>query len=199
VFDAGVGRGTEWLYDAFPDSKLVLIEPLSRFDGDLEKLASRHQADVHRCALAERAGLAELHVPPAVPTGASLKRHASWIGSENNLTRSLPFEPEQVRLATLDELNSYAPPYLIKLDIEGSELDALKGAERSLLDTEFIILEMSIAPRHEEGAAFAEIIAFLDAKGFRIFDFPELSQAGLDGPLVYLDAAFVRKGDPRFL
>jgi hypothetical protein len=51
VFDVGVGHGTRWLYDAFPDAKLVLFEPLAVFEGELTKLASHYKADVHRVAL----------------------------------------------------------------------------------------------------------------------------------------------------
>src|SRR5262245_29527019 len=51
VFDVGVGHGTPWLYNAFTDAKLVLFEPLSVFDAELEALARRHGADLARVAL----------------------------------------------------------------------------------------------------------------------------------------------------
>src|SRR4026209_2310863 len=75
VFDVGVGHGTPWLYDAFPDAKLVLFEPLAVFDGELTKLASRYKADVHRVALAEREGVAEgFNQNVSLPTSSSLFR-----------------------------------------------------------------------------------------------------------------------------
>ncbi len=58
VLDVGVGRGTPWLYDAFPDSKLVLFEPLSVFDSDIEQLVRHYGADAHKVALAREAGRA---------------------------------------------------------------------------------------------------------------------------------------------
>src|SRR6185369_12044980 len=62
VFDVGVGNGTPWLYEAFPDSKLVLFEPLSVFDSDLEALVRQYNADAHRVALGRAPGSAPFNV-----------------------------------------------------------------------------------------------------------------------------------------
>jgi FkbM family methyltransferase len=195
VFDVGVGHGTPWLYDAFPDAKLVLFEPLAVFDGELTKLASRYNADVHRVALAEREGVAEgFNQNVSLPTSSSLfrlePRFAQFV---EKVHRRHEYMQLPVVLDTLDHLNAYDPPFMLKLDVEGAETRVLRGARETLRHTDFLITEISVMTRQRGEPEFAQVISFLDECGFQLFDIPSLSQSGHDGQLVYLDAAFVPK------
>jgi FkbM family methyltransferase len=193
----GVGTGTPWLYEAFPTAKLVLFEPLGVFDEDLSTLARKYRADVHRVALAEEEGVArEFQHDIAVPTSSSLLRlHPRYRALVAKACNGRPheFEPVTVRLDTLDRLNTYEPPFVLKLDVEGSEISVLRGARKTLQNTEFLVAEISVVTRQRGEPEFAEVIAFLDDCGFQLFDIPSISQAAPDGQLVYLDAAFVPK------
>jgi len=195
VFDVGVGRGTPWLYEAFRDPKLVLIEPLPVFEAELLELVRRHGADWKRVALSDHAGRSQIHFNVSFPTSSSL--HQLDPGFQRFATRVQRlhrFRPVDVDLETLDQLNAYDPPYLIKLDVEGAETRVLEGAKDTLQRTEFLILEISVMRRFREEASFAETIAFLDRSGFELFDIPSIAQVGRNGQLLYLDAAFVPKG-----
>jgi FkbM family methyltransferase len=191
-----VGDGTPWLYDAFPAAKLVLFEPQSVFDGPIEEICRRHNAVRHRVALSDHAGAAMLSVPTAVPTGASLMPR---VASSGNGSKLPDVEEIEVTLARLDDLNSYEAPYLLKIDAEGAERTILEGAPRTLEGVELLIVEAGILPRHEGGASFAELVMSLDERGFRVLDIPSMSQSATGGILVYLDVAFVRKDDERWL
>src|SRR5262245_2219095 len=194
VFDVGVGHGTPWLYDAFPEAKLVLFEPLPAFDAELEALAHRRGADLARVALLNRLGKAELNFNVDFPTSSSLndidpeyKRFAEARGKPN-------FERITVSLETLDRMNHYDPPYVLKLDVEGAEREVLEGSRDTLRDTDFLIVEMSVMRRFRGEPTFAAMIAFLDECGFELFDIPSITQTESFGQLAYLDAAFVPKG-----
>src|SRR5262249_8180672 len=104
------------------------------------------------------------------------------------------FETIEVAVETLDDLNRYEPPYLLKLDVEGSEFQVVEVAVRTLSQTDMIVSEISVMRRKREERSFAEMIACYDDYGFELFDIPSLSQANGNGCLLYLDAAFVRKG-----
>ncbi len=195
VFDVGVGTGTPWLYNAFPAAKLALFEPLTAFAAELEALTEKHGADLHRVALADREGVAEFNHNEAFPTSSSLHNiDANFDSYTTSHTQHHNFVKTEVPLNTLDNLNSYAPPYLLKIDVEGAELGVLQGAKNTLKETDMIIMEMSVVRRLAHEPSFAKMIAYLDECGFDLFDIPSLSQMGANGPLVYLDAAFVRRG-----
>ncbi len=50
-----------------------------------------------------------------------------------------------IRLDDLADELKLEPPYLLKLDIQGAEVDALKGARRILNDTHVVICEADVA------------------------------------------------------
>jgi FkbM family methyltransferase len=194
VFDVGVGNGTPWLYDAFPDSKLVLFEPLTIFDRDLDTLTRERKADAHRVALGRAPGFAPFNVNVDHPTSSSLLRFDSAFAHfAAQVQREHRFRQENVNVDTLDRLNTYEPPYVLKLDVEGSERDVLAGATETLRRTDFLLMEISVMHRLTNEPSFAEMIEFVDECGFELFDIPSLSQTHGTAQLIYLDAAFVPK------
>jgi hypothetical protein len=104
------------------------------------------------------------------------------------------FGHEQVRVATLDSINSYTPPYVVKLDVEGGERIVLEGAQETLRQTDFLLIEISVMRRMTGELTFSEMIGYLENCGFELFDIPSLSQTNGTPQLIYLDAAFVPKG-----
>jgi len=76
---------------------------------------------------------------------------------------------ETVRLD--DALVQYSIPIdFLKLDIQGSELTALAGAEAALERTAVVHCEVEFAPIYEGQPLYPEIQAFLNAKGFALID-----------------------------
>jgi FkbM family methyltransferase len=194
VFDVGVGYGTRWLYDAFPDAKFVLFEPMDVFEGDLTKLERELGADVHRVALADRTGHATFRFNSHFPTSSSLyamdprtERYLRCVQGEHEFTE------RTVQLETLDGLNTYEPPYVLKLDVEGGDLAVIRGAVRTLANTDLVVSEVSVMRRYQGEPSFATVIRTLDQLGFELFDIPSLAQANGNGALLYLDAMFVKK------
>jgi len=188
VIDIGVGFGTPWLYDAFPDAQLHLFEALDKFSPVLERLAAERGAKYELCALGDRTGEIEINIP-TVATGASILERTSERAARmsDQITRKV------VRLERLDNFTFPNGPCLIKIDVEGAELKVLSGAVETLRKTGMVILEASVQPRHAGEADFCDIAAFMKAQGFRLYEIIEMSQEGRGGPLVYLDAAFIRQ------
>ena len=195
VFDVGVGNGTPWLYDAFPKSKLVLFEPLSVFDADIAAIRNRYGATAHKVALGRAPGTAEVNVNIEHPTSSSmLKLDSQFADFAAKVQAEHRFSKETVTVDTLDRLNSYEPPYVLKLDVEGGERAVLEGATDTLRRTEFLLMEISVMRRLATEPSFAEMIGFIDECGFELFDIPSLSQTSHGtAQLIYLDAAFVPK------
>jgi FkbM family methyltransferase len=191
VFDVGVGRGTPWLYEAFPRAKHVLFEPLTTFRSEVDAIANELGADIHQVALSNRSGMAKIRRNLSHPTSSSLYAIDPMFELYARRVQTVhEFVEEPVQLATLDALNRYEPPYVLKLDVEGAERDVLEGARQTLSSTELIMIELSVMRRLRDELSFAGMVQLLDSAGFAFFDVAELSCAA-DGTLLYLDALFV--------
>lgn len=56
---------------------------------------------------------------------------------------------------------------LVKLDVQGAELNVMRGASKILAGTKAVLLEMPFAGQYNQGApSFAEIVKFMDEAGF---------------------------------
>ena len=79
----------------------------------------------------------------------------------------------EIKTKLLDNIffdNSMKGPVLIKIDVQGHEMNVLRGAIEVLKITEVVILEISLIPLDVLAPEPSEIINFLKKKGFRLYD-----------------------------
>jgi hypothetical protein len=96
---------------------------------------------------------------------------------------------------TLDDLiikNKLPFPDLIKLDIQGSEIDALEGAKKSLDSAQFILTEFSLLPIQKNIPLLDELVIYMHNMGFKIFDIFGIYGRPLDGIPAKGEALFVK-------
>jgi hypothetical protein len=76
------------------------------------------------------------------------------------------------RITTLDALMTEAGwagnVDLLKIDVQGAELHALRGAEKTLPRVRFVLTEVSFTPLYEGSCVFGEVYDLLSAQGFRL-------------------------------
>jgi len=71
-----------------------------------------------------------------------------------------------VTLDTVARLKAFPKPDLIKMDVQGAELDVLKGAEEILKTAKHVILELQVI-EYNKGAPLRDtVIAYMDQIGF---------------------------------
>jgi len=107
----------------------------------------------------------------------------------------------QVDQVRLDEVLPVFDIDLLKLDLQGYELEALKGCEKRLDRVKTITTEVEFVPLYEGQALFADIDAYLRGHGFRLLNLYELFTHP-DGQLtagdaVYLNERVFSMGDAR--
>ncbi|MEP7170727.1 MAG: FkbM family methyltransferase, partial [Bacteroidota bacterium] len=86
-------------------------------------------------------------------------------------------------------------PQIIKLDIQGYELEALKGAAKTFGKTELYLIEVSMfkfedAPTMPD---FSDIYNYMEERNYFPYEFPAFIRRPYDGALGTIDVAFVQK------
>jgi FkbM family methyltransferase len=96
-----------------------------------------------------------------------------------------------VCLDTFIRDNNLPLPDFIKIDVQGAELDVLNGAQESMNNSTMILLEVSFHQYNDGAPLFAEVIAYMNEKGFVVIDIIE-QHVSFDNYLIQIDALFAK-------
>ena len=88
-------------------------------------------------------------------------------------------------------------PDFIKLDVQGYEIEVLKGSKSALAAAEFVLVEMTLMPLSHE-PIILEVMNYMDSVGFQLYDIPALMRKPYDKALYQIDGLFVKK-DSNFI
>lgn len=161
VLDVGAYRGefARLIKKLFPDSRVKCIE------GDERQAPFLLDLDVDFYLLSKQTKQIDFYTLPedACTTGSSIYR-------ENTVYYQDPLVLKKWAYA-LDDLNFPAFDF-IKLDVQGSELDVLKGGKKYLAKTQptYLLIETSIQ-QYNQGAPLAgEVISYLNKIGYILQD-----------------------------
>lgn len=186
VIDIGVAWGTPELYEAFPQSKLLLVEPNADWRGTLERLLKNREGSFEICAAGQQEGTLEFNIWEDAPGSSS--QFAGQLA--DNAKRRVVVVPMK-RLDDLCTLHACTGPYLIKIDVQGAELQVLKGADAILPETTAVIIESSLFG-HGEVPEVHDVMAFMHDRGFAIYDVVGANYRPLDQALAQVDLVFVK-------
>ncbi|MCX5041701.1 FkbM family methyltransferase [Aldersonia sp. NBC_00410] len=186
VIDVGVAMGTPELYTAFPESRFLLVDPLREWESTITELASSMGAAYERVAASDSPGSMLIRVPDSPSHATFYAKDDS--GDDRDWTE---YEVETARLDDLVERNGLSGPYLLKVDVEGAELEVLRGAPSVLRETLSVTLEVTLFDVFEGGAGFAEVVAFMAERDFVLYDVVGGFCRAADRALYQLDLVFL--------
>ncbi len=191
IFDCGASVGY-WSYEVsklFPGSQIVAIEPNSKVLPQTKKnLASvTPKVIIEECALGASSGDAYLNIwdnDQMKMSGSSLKGHV--YGD--------PKEKMKVRLDTLDNLckKHGLKPDLVKLDLQGGEREALKGAETVLQVAEVVMIEFGCLHAYIDRATPLDLMDTMYKNDYCLYDIIDLIYRPYDNALTGGDFIFVK-------
>jgi FkbM family methyltransferase len=188
VIDVGAATGTSALYETFPASKQLLIEPLEEFKPHLDRVTEEFPNSEYVIASAsQESGTVTINVHPDL-VGSSM-----YLENEDSDVNG---SPRVVPAITLDKIcleKKLDGPFLIKVDVQGAELDVLMGATHILGNTEYVLLEVSFFQFFEGGPQISDVIKFMNEKGFVGYDMFDFQYRLLDGAMSQADIAFVKE------
>jgi FkbM family methyltransferase len=190
IVDVGASDG-RWCEEArrfFPKARLFMIEANDVHEPGLRAFKERVAGSDYVLAAAGReVGQVHFEISDDPFGGAALAAGAPG-------TKIVP-------ATTIDhEVSARAlpGPYLVKLDTHGFEVPILEGAVKTLREASLLIIEVYNFTLMPGGLRFQEMIARLDAAGFRPIDLVEPMYRPKDGAFWQCDMFFARADRPEF-
>jgi FkbM family methyltransferase len=170
---------------------LHVIEPQSGCRAALEAFRAARESVYLHSIVVSRPGAREVQMAWADSgsTGAHVVRHPAGRDDVTPVLATTLDELLGPRLGADDRL-------LMKLDVEGHELDVLAGSERVLPRVEVIISEVWLFSEDAGSGTFVDYARALDRLGFVFYDIAALGARQRDDRLRVADAVFVRRGSP---
>jgi FkbM family methyltransferase len=191
IVDIGANRG-EWTRLAlsiFPETPVLMIEPQDEMQPWLSRLA----AEIPSCHYVKAAAGRE--EGELIQTIWEDLAGSSFL-PEPDVEKLKTGKQRRTKVTTLNALlgGPYAgfQPDLVKLDIQGFELEALSGAGAAFGKTEVFILETSLFEFLPRQPITREVIAFMSDRGYELYDITEYLRRPCDGALGCIDLAFVK-------
>lgn len=192
VVDIGANRGQFALAArrCYPSARIVSFEPLSRPAATFRRVfAGNAQVALHPVAIGPDMQEAVIHLAAMddssslLPIGAA--QRALFPGTAELGTATVRVAPLQQFLSAQD----IQPQALLKLDVQGYELQALQGCGGLLGAFQYVYAECSFIELYDGQALADEVIAWLRARGFRLRGVYNLVY-GADGRAVQGDFLF---------
>jgi FkbM family methyltransferase len=196
ILDAGASNGhiSERLLRWFPRATAYAFEPNPLYAQTLQDLAQRDSRfQPQFVALSDGVGRGRLHFTES-PGSTSLLRPTERL-KEVASTGATVINVSDVDIVTIDEWaarNGKPAIEVMKFDIQGAELRALRGAERMLRESTLLVYsEVWFNAMYDGSPLYSEIDAFLRAQGFAVYDIykPRYDPHGL---LVWANAIFLK-------
>lgn len=178
IADVGAYQGefTRLCRELWPKAHIHAFEPQT-----VPGLEESPNVSIHRCLLGA-ANAEEVPLRAAATAASVLEEYV-----HHEITGRHP-------MRTLDETIPAAD--FIKLDVQGYELEVLRGAQRCLAGAKLLLAEMNLLDIHQGVPLLAEVVAWLDARGWVAYDVCGLTRRPLDGALWQADMLFVPRESP---
>jgi len=190
IFDVGAYQGdfAQSCLRIWPSSKLVCFEvqpsPLKR----LRSNTRLNQVKAFECLLGAVAR-------PSVTL--NLAETASSVLIENAVPQiqQADFPMRTVDDVVASDFNGKAPTFL-KLDVQGYELEILKGSQQTLPQIEVVLAEVNLLDLHKNVPLLHDLIGWFAERKWVAFDICGLTRRPLDQALWQADLIFVPVDSP---
>ena len=189
VVDVGAyeGEWTRMIRRLYPGTQVLMVEPQAGKRPFLEQTRDRLApgVDFVQELLGPENGREVTFVE--METGSSVleEQTPDWL-AKNRVQKTV---------RTLDDVvqsQGWPRVDLLKLDVQGYELEVLKGSERVLPTCEIVLMEASLIPVNTGCPTIDEVFSYMRARGFRVLDLCDMHRRK-DHALWQVDVVFVNE------
>jgi FkbM family methyltransferase len=169
VIDAGAAEGGFFLYrrkaGVYPGARHFFVDAMQENEAVYRRLAAKFEAGYEIAALSSREGETTLRVDPEF-----YNTHIEEVQAD------APYrETRRVRMRTLDALaaqHRLEPPYALMMDVQGAEVEVLRGAPRMLESSIVVTTEIQAFSGRD---TLTELLPFMAAQGWTLYDITDLA------------------------
>lgn len=192
---ASIGDTSDRFASLFPKANVYAFEPFDHFIKPLrQKAKANHRIKVFPLALDEQTGERTLHINESEGTNSLLA--ASATGKQ--IYPDLLKQKGEIKVSATS-LDKWAEDQkidrvdILKLDLQGGELGALKGATRNLQhkSIKFVLVEISFVSQYENQPIASDIFKHLEFHGYGLFNLYQCLYH--NGQIIQADAIFIEQ------
>ncbi len=198
VIDIGANTGqfATLFHRLLPGARIVSLEPLPDCFAELEKnLATIPNARAYPLAVGSKSGKATIHRSAFTPCTSFLQK-TTQLDAEFGAGGDV--RDIEVDVVTLDEFTGQLDledELMIKMDVQGFELEVLKGGLETFKRAALVSTEVCFYPKLYQGQPlFDDIYRALREQGFSYMGNPEQLAGQHDKRIAEADAIFERTG-----
>lgn len=186
VFDVGAYQGdfAALCFQLWPETMVTCFEVLPKPSNKILMMAGKQRnLQLIPCLLgAEIREQVEFNLAETASSVLTEQAHPQ--------TKKAIFPMRTVDDVVERDLQGKAPDFL-KMDVQGYELEVLKGAARSLPSIQVILAEVNLLDIHEGVPLLGEFVSWLSDRGWAAYDICGLIRRPLDRALWQADMIFV--------
>ena len=195
---ANVGQFGEKLIEGGFKGKMISFEPLSKCHAKLkEKASSYPKWEIYdRVAIGAENGETEINITSNTVSSSLLEIKEVHTRAE---AASAYVGKEKIKVVRLDDIASsigIENKYFVKIDVQGFEMEVLKGGKNTIAGATLVSIEMSLIPVYENGGIlFKNIIELMEQNNFYLFGIQTAFVDKQTGQVYQVDGIFAKNNN----
>ncbi len=194
IFDLGANNGSVAMEykEIFQNSMIYCFEPFPEMFKILsENTATHKEVNVFKKAISDKSGKRTFYINESVDTNSLLESQPTGMRSDVQVKNRSKIEVETTSLDEFCGENSIPQIDILKMDIQGSELDALKGAAQLIKSKKvgLIYTEIYFVAQYANQPLFQDILTYLYQEEYHLQDIYNPIYG--NGSIAWCDAIFL--------